>query len=272
MPNTSAIPTCPPLIDILSGLEAAQREFFRVPDSEDSKVMLRLITFAAKRAREKGKPFTKEYGIEHFDMLMLREEISHRARAFIEMESFRELVALMEWACQRINVLTGLSTQEIRETIERCACGKSLDFEYGDLDHSLNHVVAKLRELESDGTATRIWNKVWREFSIFRRAYELNLTPPTKTRDLEGEEKPAKATKGKRTGPRATTNALMLEVIQQNQDAMGWSSTQWAKEIKRSKSSIVETKTWENCQGVRDRKRAERAIDRRHKPRHYGAD
>jgi hypothetical protein len=70
---------------------------------------------------------------------------------------------------------------------------------------------------------------------------------------------------------KATTNALMLEAIQKNRDAMGWSSTQWAKEIKRSKSAIVETETWNTFKAVRDTNRAMRARDRQHRPRHYGA-
>jgi hypothetical protein len=59
-------------------------------------------------------------------------------------------------------------------------------------------------------------------------------------------------------------NARMLETIQTNPDAIGWSSTQWVNHLLCAKSSVVETHTWKDLQMARVRRRAERAKDRRH--------
>jgi hypothetical protein len=74
------------------------------------------------------------------------------------------------------------------------------------------------------------------------------------------------------TGPRvvrrsAGINARMLEEIQANPDAMGWSCKQWAQHLKCAKSSVVETQTWKDLAMRREREKAERAQDRRRRPK-----
>ncbi len=62
-------------------------------------------------------------------------------------------------------------------------------------------------------------------------------------------------------------NARMIEVIQKNDEALGWNSRQWAEHLKCVKSSVVATLTWKDLAMRRDRERAERARDRRRKPK-----
>ena len=59
----------------------------------------------------------------------------------------------------------------------------------------------------------------------------------------------------------------MIDKIQSNPEAMGWNSPRWARELKCAKSSVVETATWKNLAMGRERERAERAQDRRRRPR-----
>lgn len=84
-----------------------------------------------------------------------------------------------------------------------------------------------------------------------------------------GERKSDRPKQGK-PARKATINARMLEAIQKDTNAMGWNSTKWAEELKCSKPAIVGTETWENCKMARERKRAERARDRRQRKRHLG--
>jgi hypothetical protein len=63
--------------------------------------------------------------------------------------------------------------------------------------------------------------------------------------------------------PKAGVNARMIETIQSNHEAMGWTCTQWAKHLRCGKSTVAETKTWKDITMARDRKRAELATDRR---------
>jgi hypothetical protein len=67
--------------------------------------------------------------------------------------------------------------------------------------------------------------------------------------------------------PRATINARMLEAIQANPGSMGWNSRQWAEHLKCSKPAVVETQTWQDLKMRRERERAERAKNRRRKPK-----
>jgi hypothetical protein len=64
---------------------------------------------------------------------------------------------------------------------------------------------------------------------------------------------------------RKNINARMLETIQMNPDAMGWSSEKWRVHLKCAKSSVVATPTWKDLLIRRDRERAERSRDRRHR-------
>ena len=65
---------------------------------------------------------------------------------------------------------------------------------------------------------------------------------------------------GKR--PKPTVNARMLEVVQQDQDAIGWNTTKWAKHLKCAKSTIVDTDAWNLYRTLREKNKAEQALDR----------
>jgi hypothetical protein len=67
--------------------------------------------------------------------------------------------------------------------------------------------------------------------------------------------------------PRASVNARMLQTIQEDPDAMGWSCKQWAQHLRCAKSSVVETATWKNMSITRERARAERRRDRGRRPK-----
>jgi len=62
---------------------------------------------------------------------------------------------------------------------------------------------------------------------------------------------------------RKNVNARMIEKITQNHEAMGWTSPEWARQLTCAKSSVVATRTWKDLTMARERKRAERARDRR---------
>jgi hypothetical protein len=50
----------------------------------------------------------------------------------------------------------------------------------------------------------------------------------------------------------------MLEEIQKNPEAMGWSSPKWAKQLTCAKSSVAETPLWKDLMICRERGRSER--------------
>ena len=62
---------------------------------------------------------------------------------------------------------------------------------------------------------------------------------------------------------RKSVNARMLEIVQKNYEAQGWTSTKWAKELKCAKSSIVETKAWKTIKNFGDDLKVPRSNDRR---------
>lgn len=63
----------------------------------------------------------------------------------------------------------------------------------------------------------------------------------------------------------ATANQLMLDEIQRNlNEVSGFTAEQWSKRIHKSRSTIVETETWKELAGTRERQRAEKALDRSH--------
>lgn len=66
---------------------------------------------------------------------------------------------------------------------------------------------------------------------------------------------------------KANVNARMLEAIQSDPAAIGWNSSQWARYLGCAKSSAVETKSWKDLGIARERSRAERAKDRRRRPK-----
>jgi len=68
-------------------------------------------------------------------------------------------------------------------------------------------------------------------------------------------------------GRKPRVNARMLETIQQNMDAMGWNCRQWAEHLKCVKSSVVDTPAWKDLKMGRERMKAQRALDRRRRPK-----
>ena len=66
---------------------------------------------------------------------------------------------------------------------------------------------------------------------------------------------------------RKNINARMLETIQSNPEALGWNTRQWAEYLKCSRPAVVDTKTWQDLKMARERKRAEKARDRRRRPK-----
>lgn len=50
---------------------------------------------------------------------------------------------------------------------------------------------------------------------------------------------------------RTNTNTMMLKVLQSNNEAYGWTQSQWAQHLKKGLSTIKETKTWKSLQKSR---------------------
>lgn len=86
---------------------------------------------------------------------------------------------------------------------------------------------------------------------------------------LGSRKEPATGTTKQQTvGKRPGINARMLEAMQANpQMVMGWSAARWAKHLKCAKSSIAATATWKDLMMARERVKAERAVNRRRKPK-----
>jgi hypothetical protein len=102
--------------------------------------------------------------------------------------------------------------------------------------------------------------------AVEQEAARLMIDPPAPQGDMA--EHPTNSEDGPRVVQRpAGINARMLEAIQANPEVMGWNSSQWAKHLKCAKSSVVETQTWKDLSIRRDRHRAERARDRRRRPK-----
>jgi hypothetical protein len=90
----------------------------------------------------------------------------------------------------------------------------------------------------------------------------------TSTNGTAGSAKGTDRTQlAKGRGKKPGVNARMLETIQKDIDAAGWSCMTWAKHLHCAKSSVVTTQAWQDLKMGRDRQRAERALDRRRRPR-----
>ena len=68
-------------------------------------------------------------------------------------------------------------------------------------------------------------------------------------------------------GGKTNVNARMLDTIQKNWEARGWTCTKWAKYLKCARSTVVDTPTWKELATARDKLKAERRKDRRRKPK-----
>lgn len=72
---------------------------------------------------------------------------------------------------------------------------------------------------------------------------------------------PSNATKPKHKN----VNARMLETIQRDHEAVGWTARQWAEHLQCSKSAVTETKTWRAFKNDRTMEKAERRAGSFHK-------
>lgn len=99
------------------------------------------------------------------------------------------------------------------------------------------------------------------------QCHQANRPNPPPPAGPSAENQPAEAGPRVNKKRRPSVNARMLETIQADPGAMGWTSSKWAKHLKCVKSSVVATETWKNMQMVRERNRAERAQDRRRRPK-----
>jgi len=68
-------------------------------------------------------------------------------------------------------------------------------------------------------------------------------------------------------GRKKGINGRMLDMLSKNHEAIGWTCSRWAKELKCAPSSVVETRAWQDLKMGRERRRAERALDRRRRPK-----
>ncbi len=67
---------------------------------------------------------------------------------------------------------------------------------------------------------------------------------------------------GGKQSKKATINARMIDVLQADQDAAGWTAKQWACRLKCSAGAIVGTNTWKSMTLNRETMKAERASAR----------
>jgi hypothetical protein len=202
----------------------------------------------------------------------------------------------------RIEELTGIPQEDLREAARRLpqnmglAPGQSGGYAaaYEGRGRDLRGLLAKLSELDRQGTARRIWQELCEdqlplmdEAGLFPAVSADPLTATNADRE-QSELAPSEHTAEPSTAidrplplgsqtpaegaPRVVQrrpgiNARMLDTIQTNTEAMGWSCRQWAEHLKCAKSSVVETPTWKNLAMGRHRERAERARDRRRRPK-----
>lgn len=66
---------------------------------------------------------------------------------------------------------------------------------------------------------------------------------------------------------RATVNQRMAAYILENSDSMGWTCKEWALHLTCARSTVAETSVWKRLASIRDSEKAERAIDKRRKPK-----
>jgi hypothetical protein len=203
---------------------------------------------------------------------------------------------VIEWACRRFSELTGLRYTDLLMAVVRLARDESLEGRphqpeyglYGEGRPDLSHVAAPLHELDRDGSTAHLWRQLCRRWPIFGKAQRMGAREsgsPALAVDQQGappsaparapaagqaaaaapETRSAPPTRSKR--PKATVNARMLETIQANSEALGWNSRQWAEHLRCGKPAVVATPTWKSLELRREQARAQRALDRRRKPK-----
>ncbi len=107
------------------------------------------------------------------------------------------------------------------------------------------------------------------EWAAARRALAADALPPV---EQPGASNGQAAARGNGTlaaeKPTATVNARMLELVQRDLERVrGWTTKQWATELRCARSSVVKTRVWQDLAIARDRQRAEKAADRRRRKR-----
>lgn len=85
--------------------------------------------------------------------------------------------------------------------------------------------------------------------------------PATPKPEVAERNEPQQSVDARRSG--ASVNARMLEVMQSNPDARGWSARQWAKHLGCSKSAVAATPTWKQLELMRLGHKAQQRKDRR---------
>lgn len=129
------------------------------------------------------------------------------------------------------------------------------------------------REYEVPALASEVDSRLRRVFGLDRPAKSQELDAGTQPQvEVPLLEDAAEGGGGQSTGGpeknrRKNINARMLETIQLNPEAIGWNSPQWAAYLKCSRSAVVATKTWQDLKIVQERQRAEKARDRRRRPK-----
>ncbi|MDP7305857.1 MAG: hypothetical protein QGG09_22285 [Pirellulaceae bacterium] len=96
--------------------------------------------------------------------------------------------------------------------------------------------------------------------SLIARAHDIESD--LRTREPECTSPPT-SRKASKSGPKATVNLRMYGVLQENPEAMGWSCLKWAKCLKCARSTVVATAAWKTYKDIREKEKAERALDRR---------
>lgn len=66
---------------------------------------------------------------------------------------------------------------------------------------------------------------------------------------------------------RPTANQMMLDKIQRDPDSRGWTVQQWAEYTKKGRATIAACPAWRELETIRLKLKAERAVDRRRKPK-----
>jgi hypothetical protein len=101
--------------------------------------------------------------------------------------------------------------------------------------------------------------------AIVESAKAVPAAKPQKAVKVGGNAaEPTKKSKGHKAG----VNARMLETIQKDlAQVSGWTAQQWARHLKCAASSVVKTQCWTDLSMGRERLKAERAKDRRRRPK-----
>jgi hypothetical protein len=102
--------------------------------------------------------------------------------------------------------------------------------------------------------------KRFRDWVPVKRPSEGDSAPSTVTPSSDSA-KASRPNRGKQV------NARMLEKMQKDPSCHGWTCTEWAKFLKCSKPSVTDSPTWKMLESIREKQKAERAMDRHRRPK-----